>query len=60
MRIALNNNYIEEVNHISTNGYFIFVNGTTYIMKNENEGYELYNQMLRDGYIDLSNYERGD
>jgi hypothetical protein len=58
MRIALNNNYMEEVNHISTNGSYIFVNGTTFVMKNENEGYELYNQMLRDGYIDLRNYER--
>jgi hypothetical protein len=58
MRIALNNNYIEEVSHISTNGSFIFVNGITYIMKNESEGYELYECMLKNGYIDLSNYER--
>lgn len=57
MRVAYGDNYIQEVKSVHTNGYYIFINGTTYEMPNHEKGYELFEQLLTDGYIDLRNYD---
>jgi hypothetical protein len=56
LRIAYGDNYIQEVKSVHVNSSYLFVDGDTYYIPN-NESVDLYNNLMVYGYVDLRNYK---